>query len=332
MDSLINDSKTIDKLYLDNEFDTLYGQNISSFIYTRYGYLAQICDKLNIKLDYNHYTHFIDSNSDIIKYKIDCFSDYTILLKSDAMSNLSDLQPSFGNILCIGQNNIFNISDLMPCQIYYMRIHFNSFASFFDDIKFNPDSTVICTDEYISNLKEKIKNVLEFIFSKLNYSNTYETIQHTLKQVKNHFQYDDMIYSNSKIPYFLIDSKEEEQYWLNVVKKYLNYIENISTGIEKIIYAKDLYNFIHKYIHLTIKYRKFLLVVYSKIKELFDNIYCQIYINIIIIQKSESNTDLRNQAYYDIKMCVSALNSIQRVYMLIKDCEQTKIVYKLELL
>jgi hypothetical protein len=320
MDNIFTELKyhEIKDQYLINK--ELYNQNIASYIYIRYGYFTQICSHINLKLDYNIFDRFVDTNSDIIKYKIDCFNDYVILLKSD------------DNIVCIGQNNIFNICELMPCHILNMRIHFNSFSKFFDDIKFNPDSSIIITYEYISNFKEKVKNIIQFIFSKLNYSNTYESTIDLLKQVKNYFPYNDLVYPNCTVPYFSIDSKEEQEYWTNLIKEYLNQIQNLLGTIKKMDKVKYIYNIIHKYIHLTIKHKNFLMTSYRKIEQLFNDIYCEIYKNIILIQTSESNCKIISESNYNIKICISALNSIQRVHMLIKDNEHTKMVYKLELI
>jgi hypothetical protein len=317
MDSTFDDPNhnEIQDPYLINK--ELYDQNIASFIYIRYGYFKQICTHINIKLDYDIFDKFAETNSDIIKCKIDCFNDYVILLKTD------------DNIVCIGQNNILNICELMPCHILNMRIHFNSFGKFFDDIKFNPNCSTIITNEYIDHFKQKVKNIIEYILSKLNYSNTHYSTMNTLKQVKNYFPYDDLIYPNCEVPHFSIDSEEEKLYWIDLIKKYLAQIQEISGPINKMDKVKHVYNIIHKYIHLTIKHINLLITLYNKINQLFYDIYHEIYKNIILIQNSESNNEIISECYYKIKICVFALNSIQRVQMLITDREQTKIVYKL---
>jgi hypothetical protein len=305
---------------------SLYNSIIASFIYTRFGFFKQICDQIYDKIDdnynklidnYNKVSEtYINNNEEIIKYKIDCLSDYVIMKKSN------------GDVICFGQNNIFNINDLVPCQIYFMRINYKTFEDLFTnkDININPSSKNEITNEYMVKFKSMSKVIISYIISKLNYEKKYEDIQMMIKEkIKISFPYKEVIYpTNKKLVYELqINSEEEKEYWMNSIKFYLKEMEEQKGIQNKINYSTNIFNFNHKYIHCIIPHKKFLETIMKKINELKKDFYKTIY---NYITKNEIIT---SEIYTQIQLCLYAYNSCNRVQILLNNGEDTKLVYRL---
>jgi len=306
--------------------DSIYNPIIASFIYTRFGYFKQISDQINDQND-NNYNKLVDdynkvsetyinNNEEIIKYKIDCLTDYVIMKKSN------------GDVICFGQNNIFNINDLMPCQIYFMRINYKTFEDLFIDydININPLNKNEITNEYMVKFKSMAKNVISYIISKLNYEKKYEDIQIIIKEkIKINFPYEENIYPTDKklINELQINSEEEKKYWMDSIKFYLKKMEKQKGLQNKINYSNNIFNFNHKYIHCTIPNKNFLVTIVNKINELKNNFYSTIY-NYII-----DNEIISLEVYMQIQLCLYAYNSCNRVHILLNDGIETKLVYRL---
>ena len=299
-----------------------YDPLILSYLCTRYGFFKQICDQIDIELPIKYFYNY--TLDEIAKYKIDCLTDYVIYMQSNE------------NIICINQNyphNMFNINDLMPCQIIYMRIHFLSFQQLFisSDIDIvnllNLSSYKDITNEYITNLKINIKIIIQFILSKLNYNKTDNDIKPILSKITTILYPNELLSMNNEE--FILNSEEEKKNWIGTIKKYLSFSFEPHEKLQKIKNIKYLYNFIHKYIHITIKNKNFLETNLNKINDLLKAVNETIYTNIKLLSNTNSQNNINLEFNSNILICLSAINSMLKVHMLIKDINQTNLIYRI---
>jgi hypothetical protein len=281
---------------------------VKSFIDLNFSYFKKLCDITEIKLD--NIEKYISDKSNIIKYKLDCLTDYIIFAQTN------------GTILCIGQNNIFNITELHPCQIYYMRINYKSFTPLIKKTKsnnlfeFNPSNKNQITVEYLDELKIIIKQIIIIILDKLNFNIIYDDIKLKLKKINNTFIYDEILYPNNKniVTEFKINSPLEKDYWIKTVKYFIDKINNGGSIIDKVQIIKNIYNINHKYIHI-IKNMNISMILYNKIDELKIDLYNIIYDYIYNLDGTMSLEKI-NELYANINICLSCYNSFTR-YLII---------------
>ena len=285
----------------------------------RFGTFLQICDLINIDLDHKYFKYYLNPIQ-INDHKIDCLNEYNIFAKQN------------NELICIGQNNIFNLNDLMPCQIICMRIQYKSFNNELEN--FNTQLTNIddLTLTYINEFKIIAEKIIRYILLKLNYemNELNYTYKKTLNKIQNTFQYNDIIYKpyDKIVPNFEINSDDEKNYWIELIKKHLAICENAQGKTNKCLVAKHIYNIIHKYIHLSIKHPNFLKTQLAKINELsteLNQFACD------LLKLLDGNQDNTEKIYTDIYVFISTLNALARVKMLIvtNNDETIPLIYKI---
>ena len=297
---------------------------IKTYYILRFGTFIQICDLLNIELGDKYFRSYLNTIK-INEHKIDCLNEYNIIARQN------------GKLLCIGQNNMFNINDLMPCQIMTMKIQYKSFLQILNDTdlsNFNTHLTNIndLTTSYIEQFKLVANKIIKYILVNLNYEISESTPIYiaNLNKIQNTFPYEDVVYEpeGKTIPNFKVNSVEEKTYWVQLVKVYLQKCEDAKGSINKALVVKTIYNIIHKYIHLVIGHKKFLTTQLDKINELIpqlnDNI-CN------LLESLDGNFEKNEKAYSDIYSYVGALNSMHRVKMLVEtnNDEEVPLIYKI---
>jgi hypothetical protein len=288
---------------------------VGTYFTLRFGTFKEICDLLKINLDNKYFGKYLNPNH-VIKYKLDCLSDYNILMKQNKQ------------IICVGQANIFNISELISCQIIYMRIQYKSFKELFEELEetptnyqeFNFNITNIneLTTTYINQLKKKSSIIINYILSQLNYENKYDNLLPLLNKIKNEFPFDEVVYTDEPKPELKIGGQLEKSYWVNSIKKFLEMCEKARGKYNKMLVSRQIYNCNHKYIHHIINHNKFRITSINKVNELIIDVRNLAYEYLNNLNNSNENPEYNSELYYNISQCVSTLNSYNRYKMLVE--------------
>lgn len=199
---------------------------IDQFIDFRYGYLKDICNKL-----YIDYIESTDANYNAIAYV-----GFYILKRPN------------NKIICISPQTTFNdISQFHLSQLAYMKIQYKSFDMEFN---FNPTSNILITPEYINNLKQKIKTIIQDIL--------------------NNVQINDINHYEDKMPnieHYNLVSNNYESYFIQNIKYYIDMNELAIGTLEKIKPINCVFNFVYYNFDYMVNYPR---LVHGVIKKLIE--------------------------------------------------------------